>query len=589
MKYKENNAIDKSSLIRQQLKYILTSIILITQFFRLIYWDEDTYLVQIVLNHTYSDSENYCLYINPLLSNIVQLLHKLWQYPDWFYILTLLFVTVAGFSVFRLIETRSNTVTKQAILSLIWFIVIQGYNIVHENYTVVTSLWMVTSMIFWYDSISKKDKQSKISSVLSIVYIVLAGLWRWQAAALGIPYFGILFIYKNIKNKDAKAWWKSSELRETVIAQLSIGIIFQSLIGYKFVIDNQSKYIDQTKYNEYRTDLVDYPIYSYDDKQTEFENIGISESYFDIISKYFYGLDTENLSTEKIHQVQEIASKQWDDIDIVDIVVNWQTIFIELWAIIVINISLIAWLNRNKSREVRILNTLQILGTFLIFIYFTLKGRFIQRVCMCILIQQLGQLLSMQIQNKTQRQAQSDIEKTRQYGRVVKTIAVISYAITFSLVAFSTNIIRFVPVQWVSFQNPFTVMQYDYKDSPERFTDDVYNGQTKLVWSQLAYSGNFHKYYASKGIIPLNLMRNNITTGNWIYGQNYYNEYLVENDWGNPVQTLLSSDNIYYVCYSQDVDLIKNYYKQQLGIDTEFSLVGQQAGINQYKIILLRR
>lgn len=82
-------------------------------------------------------------------------------------------------------------------------------------------------------------------------------------------------------------------------------------------------------------------------------------------------------------------------------------------------------------------------------------------------------------------------------------------------------------------------------------------------------------------------MKNNITAGNWIYGQNYYNKYLVENDWGNPVQTLIDSDNIYYVCYSQDVDLIKNYYKQQLGIDTEFSLVGQQAGINQYKIILL--
>lgn len=247
-----------------------------------------------------------------------------------------------------------------------------------------------------------------------------------------------------------------------------MGIIFQSLVGYKFIIDNQSKYIDQTKYNEYRTDLVDYPIYSYDDKQTEFENIGMSESSFDIISKYFYGLDTENLSTEKIHQVQEIASKQWDDIDIVDIVVNWQTIFIELWAIIVINISLIAWLNRqekrdNKSRVVRTLNILQILGTFLIFIYFTLKGRFIQRVCMCILIQQLGQLLSMQIQNKAQSKTQSDIEKTRQHGRVVKTVAVISYAITFSLVAFSTNIIRFIPVQWVSFQNPFTVMQYDYK------------------------------------------------------------------------------------------------------------------------------
>lgn len=567
------NKIGQRINLRNSIKYILTSIILITQFFRLIYWDEDTYLVQIVLNHTYSDSENYCLYINPLLSNIVQLLHKLWQYPDWFYILTLLFVTIAGFSVFKLIETRSNALNKQILLSLVWFVVIQGYNIVHENYTVVTSLWMATSMILWYDSIVNKDKQSKISRVLSIVYIILAGLWRWQAAALGIPYFGILFIYKNIKrNKD---------LRKTVIAQLCLGIIFQSLVGYKFITDNQSKYIDQTKYNEYRTDLVDYPIYGYNDKQTEFENIGISQSYFDIISKYFYGLDTENLSTEKIHQVQEIASKQWDDIDIVDILVNWQTIFIELWAIIVINISLIAWLNRqekrdNKSRKVRVLNMLQILGTILIFIYFTLKGRFIQRVCMCILIQQLGQLLSMQIQTETQR--------TRQHGRVVKTISVIIYTIAFSLVAFSTNIIRFVPVQWVSFQNPFTVMQYDYKDSPERFTDDVYNRQTKLVWSQLAYSGNFHKYYASKGIIPVNLMKNNITTGNWIYGQNYYNEYLVENGWGNPVQTLLNSDNIYYVCYPQDVDLIKNYYKQQLGIDTEFSSVGQQAGINQYKI-----
>ena len=92
-------------------------------------------------------------------------------------------------------------------------------------------------------------------------------------------------------------------------------------------------------------------------------------------------------------------------------------------------------------------------------------------------------------------------------------------------------------------------MQYDYKDSPERFTDDVYNGQTKLVWSQLAYSWNFHKYYASKSIIPVNLMKNNITDGNWIYGQNYYNEYLVENGWGNPVQALLNSDNTYYVCY----------------------------------------
>ena len=127
-------------------------------------------------------------------------------------------MTVAGFSVFRLIETRSSALNKQTILSLVWFIVIQGYNIVHENYTVVTSLWMVTSMIFWYDSISNKDKQSKISRILSIVYIILAGLWRWQAAALGIPYFGILFIYKNIKNKDAGALWKSSELRKTVIA-----------------------------------------------------------------------------------------------------------------------------------------------------------------------------------------------------------------------------------------------------------------------------------------------------------------------------------------------------------------------------------
>lgn len=591
MKDRKDNTVNKADLIEQQLKYMLTSIILITQFFRLIYWDEDTYLVQIVLNHTYSDTENYCLYINPVLSKIIQVLHNLWKQPDWFYILTLLFVTVAGFSVFKLIETRSSTLNKQLVLSLAWFIIIQGYNIVHENYTVVTSLWMITSMLFWYDSISNNDRQSKISRILSMLYIILAGIWRWQAAALGIPYFGILFIYKIINNKNKSRDQKSREVRKTVLAQICICLIFWSLAGYKFIVDNQSKYIDQTKYNEYRTDLVDYPIYSYDDKQTELQNIGISESYFDIISKYFYGSDTENLSTEKIHQVQEIVSKQWDDINIVDIVVNWQTIFIELWTIIVINISLMICLSinerkQNNGKQIRILNLLQVLGTFLIFIYFTLKGRFIQRVCMCILIQQLGQLLSMCIQNENQNRTQDAVEKTDQHGRVGKTISIIGYITAFSLVAFSTNIIRFVPVQWTSFQNPFTVMQYEYKDSPERFTDDVYSGQTKLVWSQLAYSGNFHKYYASKGVIPVNLMRNNITTGNWIYGQNYYNEYLVENDWGNPVQTLLNSNNTYYVCYPQDTDLIKNYYKQQLGINTEFSLVGQQAGINQYKVTI---
>lgn len=474
--------------------------------------------------------------------------------------------------------------------------VIQGYNIVHENYTVVTSLWMITSMVFWYDSINNRDRQSKISRVLSIIYIVLAGLWRWQAAALGIPYFGILFVYKIIKDKreyreeSIKKLWKSSSFKKTILAQLSIGVIFQSLVGYKYFVDNQLKYIDQTKYNEYRTDLVDFPIYDYSDKQQELQNVGISESYFDIISKYFYGLDTENLSTEKLHQVSEIAQKQWDKLARADIIVTWQTILIELWALIVINIGLMMRLNRQEKkqgvgREIRVINFLQILGTLLIFIYFTLKGRFIQRVCMCILLQQLGQLLSMQIQNN----ASSEIEQTNSdKQQIVNKKSIISgivYVTVFSLVAFSTNIIRFVPVQWVSFQNPFTVMQYDYKDNPERFTDDVYSGQTKLIWSQLAYSGNFHKYYASKGVIPVNLMKNNITTGNWIYGQNYYNEYLLENNWGNPVQTLLSSDNIYYVCYPQDVDLIKNYYKQQLGIDTEFSLVGQQAGINQYKVI----
>lgn len=93
----------------------------------------------------------------------------------------------------------------------------------HENYTVVTSLWMITSMIFWYDSINNRDKQSKISIALSIIYIILAGIWRWQAAALGIPYFGLLFIYKIIKDKrehgeeSIKKLWKSSSFKKTII------------------------------------------------------------------------------------------------------------------------------------------------------------------------------------------------------------------------------------------------------------------------------------------------------------------------------------------------------------------------------------
>ncbi len=85
------------------------------------------------------------------------------------------------------------------------------------------------------------------------------------------------------------------------------------------------------------------------------------------------------------------------------------------------------------------------------------------------------------------------------------------------------------------------------------------------------------QYYMSQEKLPSEeFMNHNVCTGDWVYGQNYFNENLADAGATNPVSALLERDNTYFV--SDGCGFILRYMHYYYGADIKAVCVGEIAG-----------
>lgn len=501
-------------------------------------------MIIMVLNGMYG-SDNYCIFVSPLLSYIVNFMGMFLPFADNYVIFTeilMIFSTVVLAYVLLSITSRKYKVF------LFWLLFITAniyLNLFHSNFTIYTSVVSVIGLfgIYWY----YKKKVNIVVGILSFVIFALGGLFRFESYLLALPFFALaVFIDFIASRKDKKSFW------------LRLGIILFAVLvcvggnkALSSIVSNSDYYHDSVVYNNARSSLVDYENRPWEEISEEFEKLGVSENDYECMKRWMLA-DTEIFTSKYLGDASSIA--KFD---------NKLKIFLErsmlsgLWYVInnvtpfmlqtIAFISILLFLVLFSSiRKLQILEIiLSYVGTVIIFIYLSIMGRLPERVIQSVFVYIWFIIMLVVFSGNLNIRIQNRRIKSVFAGMIL--FAALS-------AAFSAN----------TAQN--TAMNVSI-NSRLSHIDSFGDENKKYVWNVTEYGKYQEETFGSVNKLPSqNFMDYNISDGGWEYGQVYWYQYLSRVGMENPIKSLLET-NVYYVSTENKCDIVLTYLREHYGED----------------------
>ena len=109
-------------------------------------------------------------------------------------------------------------------------------------------------------------------------------------------------------------------------------------------------------------------------------------------------------------------------------------------------------------------------------------------------------------------------------------------------------------------------------DACEFSNNEIYEEDTLIFWD--SWHTNVTNYFMEKGKLPaVDFLNHNLSIGDWIYGQVYFNNHLIEVNASNPAKALLQRNNTYFV--GSDYTFLLEYLREHYGINIGVKKCGE--------------
>ena len=554
-------------------RYALTSFVIssILYFFFSIsgslYTYSDNMTVSIVASGMYG-THFMCQYIHPLFSVLVRILTPIIPTADAF---ALIVHAVLFAGVYLMLQAGTETFLTPSdrkweiedfikfvllILSAIFYCI--GMNLWGLNYTVQTAAILFSGIVVLSYAMEKGKGRAWI--VFGTILMIAGFLLRSETVLLFIPFICLEvlsdFLYIRDRNNQRK------RIRRYLVPSIIAGVLILAS-GYLFW--SFEPYASDSKYNEYRTIVEDYPMSAYSSEKGKQE--GIDEITYEFVQNW--GLtDTERINTETLEKIAKIGSKNQFSYTFGGLrsalkemkkrVLHTDIHFLVL---VIVSLLLTVWnLATIKSGWLKLETALAFFGSFLILLYFTFRGRALLRVWQCVFLAFDSVLISVLIKDNNYQNekstADSGVKKVRRtpIGSPVFML-LLCVALYFSVGQSIAHTEFHLPM------GPLT-SRVNVNDSAyeKTFEDDAL-----YIWPNWYLA--IPRYFSQQNKLPTQrVIDHNIAIGDWVYGQVYFRDFLQKINAENPAKALLERPNTYIATGAGEpfMNYMKYYYGENL-------------------------
>lgn len=522
--------------------------------FQPLYTQVDNYMVSLILNRCY-DSDNYCMFLNPVLCWIVGKMQEVLPGADSYTFLSRLLISAGIWCISYYIAKMIPRMRERLAACLILFLFVINASLFYDYFTLWSAFYMFVGMVLLLPSYKKNLHWGW--GVVGACWIFFGIMWRVESAMIFLPFIVLDICMQYLKDKKFLFDSKKCRIGLCLLILCVGGLLF---IDYGF--KHSQLYGESVRYNDTVSVAFDYPMKDYEEVKEELP--GISENDYYSLCERLYA-DTERITVEYGEKIVNIGSYrklstnlegflQANQSMLQTFFNSKKTLFnyaILLVFLIWIWVSAACWYDKVEL-------LLAYVGAYFILLYFIYIGRAPIRIFNTVAYALIGMVLLL-YHSDSWNNSWIDL-KWWKWG--------MGFGIAF-LVCMDT-----ISYGFVCPQNVFRVRD----GIDESRWEATYQEDNIYIWDMWAFDGGPMRDFMDQGkLMSDEFLKHNITHGEWTYGQVYYKNYLKKLGIPNPMEALLKRERTYYV--SEDCTMVLVYLQEHFEKRAQVQEVGKVDGI----------
>lgn len=496
--------------------------------FQPLYLNVDNYQTALVLNRVY-DADNYCMFVNPLLCLLSGLLGDVMPSADNYTLLSRVLILLGVWCLGYHIAKASRKKLELFCGYLMLFLLVVNASLFFDYFTIWASFFTCTGMV---SLILAVQQESRKQAAAGTVFLICGVMWRMESAAIFLPFFVLeLFtdlVFRTVTGEKKRQWIKKT-CRLLLPAVLCTVLLLLTDLGFKA----SDRYKAGVEYSNAVSSVVDFPMEHYEDVADRLP--GISKNDYESLRLHMYA-DTDRIDAAYARKISEGGSKKAGISDLWSankqlletIITSKKTLFS-----IVLLFLLLLWLVLSNTMWY---NKLELLlaysGAWLIILYFTWIGRAPLRIVNSVLYAVFGIVLIL-YRKGSMTEGRAGAKWVRRF---------------IGLAVFSVVCVDTISYDFIS---PQSVLRVREDEDESRWQSTYADGELYL-WKTSEYVLYPMADYINQGkFMTDEFLAHNLSYGDWVYGQVYYERYLERLGIPNPVKALIERDRMYYVALDE--------------------------------------
>lgn len=524
----------------------------------------DDFIMETIVSGAYNGTpEPYIMFMSPILGYLLSGLYTFVPFINWYVWFQVLLICL-GFTIIDAYILKKNFCFKWVLICIFtFFFSADLYQLMQFTKTATFSLISAVFLFFMY------MEEGNLKFLVESLILFTFGLWiRYMTFFIVVPVLFIFSIYFIYRNKDQ---FKLLIKREIIFIFCGI-FLFISTIGIQYLYTSIDKpYQKYTSFGEVRAELVDYQYIPYNLIQESLNDIGISETEYEMIFHWNYG-DHDFLTVDKMKQVLDIV-RDFRNTHPISKKESIKTLFfkgywtyVSVWGCIL----LFLWVLVKNPKSIFILLTLSCVAGLLLF-FNQIQGRLVYRVEYSIFLA-LGSSFLLTYQEV----ARYNFKHVSLLQKLI--IMVLVFGKGFSLIPERAE--DRYEIMNLSWKNDLKKYKLSFSNEKEDFKNYLYENKEKVYIFD--FRTMIQSYYLSFGLFdPLQdgEYENSIYFG----GVDSYNPSYcekLENFHFDDLANALLEDHVYYV-NNDSSRLMLDYLKKHIDSNVNLAFVAE---IDGYKI-----
>ena len=431
------------------------------------------------------------------------------------------------------------------------FFLSAGLKIWNANYTIQAASFVFTGWVTLIYAL--RNRKGTIWIIAGTTFAAVGYMLRKEAGMLFIPFVGLILISEFVVEKQQRKIYNQF-FKYVAPCIATILLLFSSQTIYSAVEPNATA----EKYNGARTTMVDFPINVWDDS---FE--GVSKTDYIAVSNWMLA-DTENITADTLEAMAYVAGRYRYSFNMKGLSEALSDMWEIIWktdvhiTVMVFLGALIGLFNTLTQHNVwrKLAAICGPVGTFIIMLYFTLRGRALINVWVSVLFA----LMCLEVVLLTREDISQNLR------------AFFSLMLCISLYYSAGQALAHAEFHGIK-----TVLQSRVNVDESAFystfhDDDLYIWPNTMIFRA---SGEMEKLPSQQ------FLEHNISIGDWSSGQPYYTAFLERIGHPNPIRDLVEKDNVYIM---GNGDYILNFLREHYGEDIVLVEAGEANGVKAYKV-----